>query len=152
MGFERRKKTKAKAAAFVESMKDPYCILGMTCLLLLLETSNALVVWVQKRDAYICDFVIGLVKYQGTLFRHYEDQDTAFGRNDFKVFQRLMECSYGEISLRWQTDKNVPQQYLAFTWGTRPNDSVKALHEGQPITRSAYADNVPSIKSARAGK
>jgi len=47
-------------------MRDPYALLGMTVLMLLLEIVDLLVIFTQKRDIYICDFVAALKITEGS--------------------------------------------------------------------------------------
>lgn len=137
--------TRVKAAAVLARMADPYCFVGMMCLLPLLEIVQVLEVWALKKGAYICDLVNGLINCQGTLLQLYKDQERAFRGNHLKAFQQLIDCSHGEIPLLWQTDMNEPEQYLAFLWGTWGKESLKAMHNDKPITRAAWAEIVDSV-------
>lgn len=56
-----QKSTKVKSMKLVDTMQDPYCILGIIALLLILNTLQVLAKWAQKKNVYICNFVGGLV-------------------------------------------------------------------------------------------
>jgi hypothetical protein len=58
-----------KAKRVLDGLVDPYVVLGMTCIVPLLECINALIKFAQQRDVYICDFIGALVACQvWTLF------------------------------------------------------------------------------------
>jgi hypothetical protein len=53
-----------KAKKVLDCLVDPYVVLGMTCIIPLLECINVLIKFAQQRDVYICDFIGALVACQ----------------------------------------------------------------------------------------
>jgi len=49
-------------------MLDPYTLLGMVALMPLLETVDLLVMFAQKWNVYVCDFVAALKIAEGQLY------------------------------------------------------------------------------------
>jgi hypothetical protein len=59
-----QKAGRIKAQKVLDAMVDPYVVLGMTCIVPLLECINVLIKFAQQRNVYICDFVGGLITCQ----------------------------------------------------------------------------------------
>ena len=79
-----------ESQAVLECMRDPYALLGMLVMLLLLEAINALVCFVQARYVFICNFIGALERCHGQLFRLYQNANTQFKRDDFHSFNMLL--------------------------------------------------------------
>jgi hypothetical protein len=50
---------------------DTHLLLGLNCVLLLLENMQSLLKFVQRRDIFICDFIAVVKVCQGQLYTHY---------------------------------------------------------------------------------
>jgi len=61
----------------------PYTLLEMTGLIPLLETIDLLVIFVQKCDVYICNFVAALKIVEGQLYTLYVDKASAYSGDEF---------------------------------------------------------------------
>ena len=59
-------------------MLDPKTLLAMLVILPLVEAVDALIVFAQKRDVYIGDFIATLLSYKEQLFMFNLDFDTSF--------------------------------------------------------------------------
>jgi hypothetical protein len=75
-------------------MVDPYALLSIMALLLLLEAVNNLIEFAQRRDIFICDFVAILGKCYSQLFTCYVNQETKWKRDDFHSFNQLIAYSH----------------------------------------------------------
>jgi len=133
---------------------DPYVVLGMTCLLPLLESIDNLVNFAQKRDVYISDFVATQQVCQGHLFKFYLDIEHAFAIEEFWSFKQLLECSHEQIHMKWvpmPMDLNIDGQnsQLAFVSSMQ---IVFARHEGQYVTQESFAHIVSMVKDECKGR
>jgi hypothetical protein len=52
---------------------DPFCMLGMCCIIRLLESIDSLVQFAQQQDVFICDLVDAIKIYQRQLYTLYND-------------------------------------------------------------------------------
>ncbi len=57
---------------------DVGTILGLPCVLPMLESINALMKFVQTRDVFVCDYIITIKIYQANLYKMYNDPTTSF--------------------------------------------------------------------------
>lgn len=67
----------------LQLLLDPYTLLGMFALLPLLEAIETLVVFAQKLDVYIYNFVVAVKVRRASLYRMYEDNGTTFSTDKF---------------------------------------------------------------------
>ena len=127
---------------------DPYVMLGMSCLLPLLEAIDQLVQFAQKTDVYICDFVAAVKVCQASLHRMYEDRATAFNCDEFWSFTNLAELSHEQIHLKWITDLNDDSTVLAFVCH---GESIHAERKGGPVNREMWSQLLSTVKSECTG-
>ena len=60
-------------------------MLGMVALLPLLDALDNLVTFAQKRDVFICDFIVAVKIRQASLHSMYQDPATCFSTDEFKA-------------------------------------------------------------------
>jgi len=109
---------------------NPYTLLGMTALLPLLEAIDTLVLFAQKRDVYVCDFVAAVKVCQASLYRMYEDRGTSFSTDEFWSFNNLLDCSHEQIHIKWMCDLNDNSAVLTFICH---GEQIHAEHKGAPV-------------------
>lgn len=127
---------------------DPWTLLGMSCLLPLLEAVDSLVQFAQKTDVYICDFVAAVKVCQASLHRMYEDRTTAFNCDEFWSFTNLSELSHEQIHLKWITDLNDDSTVLSFVCH---GESIHAERKGGPVDRAMWAGMIAAVKKECSG-
>lgn len=127
---------------------DPYTMLGMCALLPLLEAIDTLVVFAQKRDVYICDFVAAVKVCQASLYRMYEDRATAYSSDEFWSFNNLLDCSHEQIHIKWVTDLNDDSAILTFVCH---GEQIHAEHKGGPVDRILWASLLGKVKAECTG-
>lgn len=94
-----------------------YCmLLGMTTLMPLLETVDLLVTFAQKRDVYVCDFVVALKIAEGQLYTLYVDKATSYGIDEFWALKNIIDCSYSQMYLSWISDLNNDSAGVCCKW------------------------------------
>jgi hypothetical protein len=52
---------------------DPFYMLGMCCIITLLESIDSLIQFAQQQDIFICDMVAAIKIYQNKLYTLYND-------------------------------------------------------------------------------
>jgi hypothetical protein len=57
---------------------DVGTILGLPCVLPMLESINALMKFVQTKDVFVCDYIAAIKIYQTNLYKMYNDPTTSF--------------------------------------------------------------------------
>ena len=127
---------------------DPYTLLGMSCLLPLLEAIDCLVQFAQKTDVYICDFVAAAKVCQASLHRMYEDRSTAFNCDEFWSFTNLAELSHEEIHLKWITDLNDDSTVLSFACH---GEHIHAERNHGPVDRAMWTELLAAVKRECSG-
>jgi len=90
----------AKASCVLAKLIDPYIVLGMTCFLPLLESTDNLIHFAPKHDVYISNFVATQQFCQGHLFNLYLNIDHAFATKKFWSFKKLLDCSHEQIFMK----------------------------------------------------
>ena len=115
----------------------------MLGLLPLLKAIDTLIVFVQKKDVYIEDFVATLLWCEGQLFTFYLDSDTAFRKDEFHTFNQMTGCNHEHILLKWDANLNLPCEHLAFVV---EGESLHAVHEGKQVTQEIMATIMVTVK------
>jgi len=113
-------------------MLDQYVLLGMTTLMPFLETLDLLVIFAQKRDVYICNFIAALKIAEGQLFTLYIDRSTAYSRDEFWAFKNILDCSHSQIHMKWVSDLNDESAKLVFVTNS---EKIWATHAKAPMDR-----------------
>ncbi len=57
---------------------DVGTILGLPCVLLMLESVDALMKFVQTRDVFVCDYIVTIKIYQANFYKMYNEPTTSF--------------------------------------------------------------------------
>ena len=123
---------------------DPYPLLGMCALLPLLEAVDTLVNFAQKRDIYICNFMVAMKICQASLYKMYEDKATLFSTDEFWSFNNLLDASHEQIHIKWIIDLNDHFAVLCFVCH---GEQIHAEHKGDPVNRELWATLVAKVKS-----
>jgi hypothetical protein len=82
---------------FVELIKahllnlcDTNIILGLPCILPMLEYVNGLMKFVQSRDVFMCDYITTVKHCQADLYKMYINLNTSFQAKNFLVFIKVV--------------------------------------------------------------
>jgi hypothetical protein len=125
-------------------MVDPYTILKMTALMPLLESVDLLVTFAQKRDVYICNFMVALKIAAGQLYTLYVDKSTVFSTDEFWAFKNLLDSSHSHIHIKWIFDLNTEAAQLVFVAN---GEKIWALHDNNNVDRDVMASLVSAVKT-----
>jgi hypothetical protein len=140
----------AVAAGVTGALARSLCIVGLSGLQPMLESIDALCVWAQKSDVFICDFIAALEVCEGQLYTFYVDHTTSYGRDDFWALSALLECSHELIQLKWICDLNeTSEAHLAFMVA---GEQHFAMHGGEHVSRATFSEVVATVKRECAGK
>jgi hypothetical protein len=113
MELDNAKETNSKA--LLASLTDVETLLGLACLVPLMEVVDCMMQFVQSRDVYICDFVGALRECQLQLSTMFLDPDTTFKSDAFSLLHGLEETCSPTIWLKWVSDLNEADvEHLAF--------------------------------------
>jgi len=130
-------------------MLDPYSVVGMICLLPLLEVVDVLIQFSQQRDVFICDFVGALQKCLGKLFEMYKGHGSAFCGPEFVHFTNLLELRHDQIFLSWSSMDLNDVPHLQFVLH---GEELPARHESAIVTRESWNSLIEGIKNECSGK
>jgi hypothetical protein len=86
---------------------DTRTLLTMSCVLPLLEAINALIKFVQRRHAFICDFVVVVQIWQVDFFMMWFDSMTNHECKHFQIFCDVVDNNLGTITQDWFIDFNT---------------------------------------------
>ncbi len=89
--------TNQQAELNYEKLCDFQVLLGLSCILPLLESIHALVKFAQMKDVYVCDLVAAIKVCQGDIYMMYCDQTSKFALDNFWAFKSLLEFRHGNI-------------------------------------------------------
>ena len=111
----------AKQAAARESARENYdllcdigTLLGLPCIMPLLDSVNSLMKFVQSDDTFVSDYVAAVKICQGELYMMYSDPDTAWQPQHFEMFHDILHDYSYSISQEWVTDLNTGVETLSF--------------------------------------
>jgi len=66
-------------------------LLGLSCLLPLLEAMNALIKFAQEKDVFICNFVAVVKIYQTNFYMMYSYSSNNYQHEHFQVFLNVVK-------------------------------------------------------------
>jgi hypothetical protein len=75
--------TNQQAKLNYENLCDLQVLLGLACILPLLESIHALIKFAQMRDVYVCDLVVAIKVCQGDIYMMYCNQTSNFTTENF---------------------------------------------------------------------
>jgi len=111
----------AKQTAAKESARENYgllcdigTLLGLPCIMPLLESVNNLMKFAQSDDTFVSDSVAAVKICQGELFMMYSDPDSAWQQQHFEMFHDILHDQSYSISQEWMTDLNTGVETLSF--------------------------------------
>jgi L-rhamnose mutarotase len=89
-------------------------LLGLSCLLPLLEAMHALIKFAQRKDIFICDFVATVKFCQENLYMMYSNPSNNYQREHFQVFSNVVENNFATIMQDWVIHLNNGTKTLVF--------------------------------------
>lgn len=111
----------AKQVAAREAARENYdllcdigTLLGLPCIMPLLDCVNALMKFAQSDDAFVSDYVAAVKICQAELYMMYSDPQTAWQQQHFEMFYDILHDHSYTISQEWSTDLNTGVETLAF--------------------------------------
>ncbi len=92
--------TNQQAKMNYENLCDFQVLLGLVCILPLLEFVHAFIKFAQVRDVYVCDMVAIIMVCQGDIYMMYCDQTSKFTVANIWAFKSLLEFKHENIYMR----------------------------------------------------
>jgi hypothetical protein len=89
--------TNQQAKLNYEKLCDLQVLLGLSYILPLLESIDALVKFAQMKDVSVCDLVATIKLCQSDIYMMYCDQTSKFTIDNFWVFKSLLEFRHENI-------------------------------------------------------
>jgi hypothetical protein len=80
-----------------ENLCDLQVLLGLVCILPMLESVHALIKIAQMRDLYVCDLVATIKVNQDDIYMTYCYQTSKFTIDNFWAFKSLLEFKHENI-------------------------------------------------------
>ncbi len=114
-----------------------HLLLGLVCVLPLMENIQSIFKFAQRKDIFICHFIATVKVFQGQLYTLYCDTTSSY-TNEFWSFQALVQGDHEQIHMKWVMDQNTNNiEHLVFvsnvekTWAHQgvicPNIGVMLL-------------------------
>jgi hypothetical protein len=88
----------ARMRVNLDLLCDVHMLLGLSCLLPLLEAINALIKFSQGKDVFMCDFMAIAKICLANLFMMYFDPNTSYQHEHFQVFCDVVENNFATIT------------------------------------------------------
>jgi len=131
------------------SLCDVEVILGLCCILLLLECVHALIKVAQIKDVFVCNFVeVGKVAQQ-EFYRLYCDPCAKFEDPTFDNFN-VIETLTNSNLMEWFSNFNGGKDYLVFSFASHKYLVYLSSDDGvgvfQPITKLALSWVINKVK------
>ena len=102
----------------------------------------------QSRQAFICDFVEGINRIQGSVYKLYLASNSTYRGDQFFLFNQLVNFNHEVIHMCWSQDLNESEEVLAFSFGEH---IVTANHAGAALTREGFQAMLVKLKKSIAG-
>ena len=115
----------------------------MTTLMPMLETIDMPITFFQKRDVYICHFMVALKIYEGQLHSLYTHKGIAFAFDVFWAFCNLLDCSHEQVHMKWVADLNDNSANLAIVAN---GEKIWAMWQGQLVDCQSFAQVLSFVK------
>jgi hypothetical protein len=96
------------------NMCDIGTILGLPCVLPMLESISALMKFAYARDVFVCDYIIIVKICQANLYKMYIDPTISFQHENFLEFTNVVANTSCRITHDWVTNLNDNNEHLAF--------------------------------------
>jgi hypothetical protein len=136
----------------LNAMCDVELILGLTCILPLLQCVHMFIKIVQAKDVFVCDFAESIKQMQQELYRLYYDPYTKFDDPTFDDFNVIETFTNDVLPMSWFSNINGLENtmYLAFSFAK--HKYLLYLHElsnvkkFQPLTREAFKLVLDKVK------
>jgi len=106
--------TNQQAMLNYEHLCDIHILLGLACILPLLESVHALIKFAQSKDVFVCDLVVPIKDCQGDVYNMYYDSTSKFTTDSFSTFKSLLELKHENIHMRWIVDAIFRIPHLVF--------------------------------------
>jgi hypothetical protein len=106
--------TNQQAMLNYQHLCDIHILLGLACILPLLESMHVLIKFAQSKDVFVCDLVVPIKDCQGDFYNMYCDLTSKFTTDSFWAFESLLELKHGNIHMRWIVDAKSGIPHLAF--------------------------------------
>jgi hypothetical protein len=90
-----------------------HLVLGLACVLMLIETMQSLLKFAQMRNIFICDFIVVM-----NVYMLYCDAMSSFQSDAFWSFHGLLRLNHQQTTnLKWIIDYNIDSnEHIAFVW------------------------------------
>jgi hypothetical protein len=109
-------------------------LLGLACILPMLEALNYLIKFSQQSICFVCDMVAAVKLCQADLYSWYVDSDTAYSADVFHKFKDICNDTSEVFSHKWKDDMNMGAETLSMRVGGvtvvmqwRPNLGARSL-------------------------
>jgi hypothetical protein len=107
----------ATAKANLNLLCEIELLLGMTCILPMLEALNYLMKFSQQTTCFVSDMVAAIKLCQADLFSWYVDPDTSYTANVFRKFKDILADTSDVFVHEWRHDMNLECETLSMHLG-----------------------------------
>jgi hypothetical protein len=127
-------------------------IIGLPCILPLLECVHTLIKVTQNINVFVCDFVESINLTQQEFYRFYYDSFAMYEDPSFEDFNLIKALTNEHFPLSWFLDLNVRKDsiYLAFSFANRKyliyQSYVDGLGEKQLVTKDVFYHAINKVK------
>jgi hypothetical protein len=132
-----------------EMLCDIEIVLGLTCLLPMLEVVQGLNKYAQNKKTFICDFVDNVKLCQVDLHNMYYNEKKKYNYNDFPQFWNFIDHTFDHLHIVWWNNPIVGVQQATFSY----NGKIVQLHKTCKLTslcnmviQEAWAQFVQEVK------
>lgn len=99
---------------------DVDLLISLSCLMPMLKIVHGLIKFAQKKDVFVCDYVIAIKICQRQLYIHYLNLATKYTYDVFKKFHDLVDCIYNTMHMKWKVNfldlNTLGVEYLCFDY------------------------------------
>jgi hypothetical protein len=152
------KKPKKIAEKCYSGLRDVQIVLGLACLMPMLQGANSLMKYAQQTYVFVCDYLGAVKQLQTHINEQYVEESSKYTQEPFWDFNALYSLTHDVIPLRWVTDaldlNAVGLEYLAFE---PPSHSIRTIYkdpmtkDSMLVTREVFAAIIIQVKAQATG-
>jgi hypothetical protein len=139
----------ATAKANLNLLCEIELLLGLTCILPMLEALTYLMKFSQQTTCFVCDMVAAIKLCQADLFSWYVDPDTSYIADVFPKFKDILADTSDVFVHEWCHDMNLECETLSMCLGgvtVMMHYHTSVPREMQPVTRTRLVEIGESVK------
>jgi hypothetical protein len=110
--------TVTQTAHNLKLLRDLKVMLGLSCIMPMLEGLNELMKFSESHECFVCDFVVAIKLCHTNLYYWYNDPDNAYLSDVFHGYRNLLNETSNVVVHEWAPDLNMELENLSLQFAS----------------------------------